>query len=120
MREGKWKFRETGPEGSGREFATAIDTFLERTRTEGRSFTAAEVIGAAAVPELYDLDVDPSERFNLAADHPDLVVRLRAQMTELARSVKPGPAFDLAKDDPEVTERRRIGRTPSVDRKEVE
>ncbi len=61
VREGRWKFRETAAEGSGRTHAAAIDAFLERTRSEGRSFTAAEVLGAAAIPELYDLDVDPSE-----------------------------------------------------------
>ena len=49
------------PKGADAIHAAAIAAFLERTRSEGRSFTAAEVLGAAAIPELYDLDVDPSE-----------------------------------------------------------
>jgi arylsulfatase A-like enzyme len=110
VREGKWKFRETAAEGTGRAHEAAIAAFLERTRSEGRSFTSAEVLGAAAIPELYDLDVDPSETSNVAGEHPEIVDRLRRQMTELARSVVPGPAFDIATDDPEITERRRIGR----------
>ena len=38
-----------------------------------------------ATPELYDLSVDPYERFNVAEDHPDVVERLRAQMTAFAQ-----------------------------------
>ena len=76
------------------------------------------MIGDAAVPELYDLEADPSERFNLAEENPEIVARLRAQMAQLAREVKPGPAFDIAKLDPETAERRRAGRTPSADRKD--
>ncbi len=110
-REGKWKLRETAPEGSGRTHATVIAAFLERTLTEKRSFTTAEVFGADAVAELYDLDVDPSEQWNVAAEHPEIVDRLRRQMARLAREVEPGPAFDLARDDPDTTERRRIGRS---------
>ena len=44
-REGKWKLRETAPEGSGRTHAATIQSFLERTLTEKRSFTTAEVFG---------------------------------------------------------------------------
>jgi len=34
----------------------------------------------AAAVELYDLDVDPYERFNVASRHPDVVERLRARL----------------------------------------
>lgn len=34
----------------------------------------------AAVAELYDLDVDPSERYNVADRHPRIVKRLRARL----------------------------------------
>jgi arylsulfatase A-like enzyme len=110
VRDGKWKFRETALEGSGREHAAAIDTFLQRTLSERRSFTAAEVLGGASVPELYDLDADPAERFNLAAEHPEIVERLRRRMTELAPTVAPGAAFDVENVDPAVAERRRRAR----------
>ncbi len=38
-----------------------------------------------ATPALYDLSVDPYERFNVAEDHPDVVEHLRAQMTAFAQ-----------------------------------
>jgi hypothetical protein len=34
--------------------------------------------------ELYDLESDPYERFDVAADHPDVVVRLRSEMEAFA------------------------------------
>ena len=114
VREGEWKLHEGPAEGSGRTHEEVMKAFLERTRSEGRSFTAGEVFGADAVTELFDLDADPSERFNLAGEHPEIVQRLRREMTELARGMKPGAAFDLAKDDPALEERRRIGRQPAA------
>ena len=36
--------------------------------------------GAAPTPELYDLDVDPSEKYDVSAEHPDVVERLRARI----------------------------------------
>ncbi len=37
-----------------------------------------------ATPELYNLSIDPYERFNVAEGHPDVVERLQAQMTAFA------------------------------------
>jgi len=34
--------------------------------------------------ELYDLESDPYERFDVAADHPEVVGRLRAEMESFA------------------------------------
>ncbi|HEX6926760.1 MAG TPA: sulfatase [Longimicrobiaceae bacterium] len=41
----------------------------------------------SAVPELYDLEVDPSERYNMAAEHPDIVSRLMRRMEEFGKEV---------------------------------
>jgi arylsulfatase A-like enzyme len=109
VREGRWKLRETAPQGSGRTQADRIDGFLARALTERRTFTAAEVFGDDVVTELYDLDVDPGERWNVAEQNPDVVDRLRRSMRDVARGLQPGAAFDLPVDDPELTERRRIG-----------
>jgi arylsulfatase A-like enzyme len=38
-------------------------------------------------PELYDLDLDPGEHYDVAADHPEIVARLRARMLGFARTV---------------------------------
>ena len=39
----------------------------------------------AGEPELYQIQQDPYERFNLAADHPDVAARLQARLTAFAR-----------------------------------
>jgi hypothetical protein len=36
------------------------------------------------IAELYDLSLDPSERYDVAAAHPDTVERLYAQMRQFA------------------------------------
>lgn len=65
VREGKWKYRLS------------------------RQTDSLELIpeGTEPVPELYHLELDPSERYNVASQHPDVVVRLRAKMAELEREV---------------------------------
>ena len=44
--------------------------------------------GGLRLAELYDLDRDPGERFDVAKDHPDVVSRLRARL-EAFDSVDP-------------------------------
>ncbi len=39
----------------------------------------------AGVPELYQIQQDPYERFNVAADHPDVTARLHNRLTAFAR-----------------------------------
>jgi arylsulfatase A len=43
--------------------------------------------GAAPSAELFDLDVDPGERFNMADENPQVVQRLRQRMQAFAREV---------------------------------
>ena len=42
-----------------------------------------------ATPQLYHLENDPSEKYNVAADHPDVVKRLVAAAEEHRKSIKP-------------------------------
>ena len=42
-------------------------------------------------PELFDLMMDPGETNNLAADHPEVVERLRARLTELIEAAPAKP-----------------------------
>lgn len=63
VREGRWKLRVSNHSRSG---ATP---------------------GEPATPELYDLEVDPSERYNLARQHTDVVSRLRAMMDTAGREI---------------------------------
>ena len=52
-----------------------------RLTNHGRTGVPA---GQLPVPELYDLDVDPGERFDVSAEHPDIVARLRARIAAFA------------------------------------
>ena len=42
----------------------------------------------AATPELYDLERDPGERFDVAKDHADVLARLRARLTAFEASLR--------------------------------
>ena len=53
----------------------------------GRWKLSAAPQQTSAVPELYDLEVDPSERYNMAAEHPDIVSRLMRRMEEFGKEV---------------------------------
>jgi arylsulfatase A-like enzyme len=48
----------------------------------------------AAEPQLFDLDRDPGERFDVAGDHPDVVTRLLARLEEFRRQT---PVFSQAR-----------------------
>jgi hypothetical protein len=43
---------------------------------------------SAAIPELYDLERDPGERFDVAKEYPDVVARLRARLTAFEKSLR--------------------------------
>jgi uncharacterized sulfatase len=93
VREGRWKLRVAVDPAT---FAGHRERLLEATRRDGRTFAAASLEEGKASPELFDLEADPSERFNRTADHPEIVARLRARMEKFAAGVVPGPAFDLS------------------------
>ena len=57
----RWKLRLVAPQGSG---------------------------GAAATPELYDLERDPGERFDVAKEYPDVLARLRARLKAFEASLR--------------------------------
>lgn len=66
VRSGRWKLAiAPQPEGMGSKAAAGDDTSLER-------------------PRLYDLEVDLGETTNVAADHPDVVARLRGLAERMA------------------------------------
>jgi arylsulfatase A-like enzyme len=99
VRDGKWKLREALPVDSSATSSRpeAIVAALERSAAEKRALLATEVVPEAQVrptAELYDLDVDPSERFNLAEQQPEVVARLRSVMADFARGLEPGSGFD--------------------------
>ncbi len=43
------------------------------------------------MPQLFDLDLDPGESYNLAGNHPDVVARLRAALEAFDATVQPVP-----------------------------
>ena len=61
---------------------------------QGAAAPAPAAPGAGAAPaapvELYNLDVDPSEQFNLAAERSDVVAELTRLAQEHVKSVVPG------------------------------
>ena len=44
------------------------------------------------VPELYDLEADPSEKYNVSENHPDVLVAIKAAAEAHHKTVKPVPS----------------------------
>ena len=63
VRAGKWKLRIAG--------YRRIDNSTEQSD----------------IPELYDLEIDPAERINLAGSNPEIVARMREQMEQMAAEI---------------------------------
>jgi arylsulfatase A len=65
--------------------AVRIDNWkLRFVAAEGSGGTAAPT----ATPELYDLDRDPGERFDVAKEYPTVVARLRARLEAFNASIR--------------------------------
>ncbi len=91
MREGKWKVRLGVPR---EDWITYRDIILQKSRESRRTYTVAG-LHQGAIVELFNLEEDPSERFDLAKENPQIVARLLEKMEAFARKLEPGPAFDL-------------------------
>ncbi len=61
--------------------------FLVPTSTDGRGGSAP----ASTEPQLYNLDQDPSEKYDLAARHPEIVAELRKIAEAHKKTVVPVP-----------------------------
>ncbi len=66
LRKGPWKYIEPGG-----------GTYDANTRTE---------LGGGPSPQLYDLPTDPGETKNVAADHPERVEAMRADLVRLRQA----------------------------------
>ncbi len=86
---GPWKLRRGTV---GYQLLPTMPRIIQETGDQGRSFTTAPFFADLEV-ELYNLELDPSERFNVAADHPQLVEDLLKRMEEFAAGLEPGPAL---------------------------
>jgi arylsulfatase A-like enzyme len=73
VRQGPWKLRIGPPEPPAP---------FDRAR--------AGAEGPRTLTELFNLDTDPGERFDVAAKHPDIVARLRARMEAFGSAVAAG------------------------------
>ena len=89
IRVGPWKLRQ-GPDFP--RFITGLSGFVERSRAEKRAFTAGAFFEGLEV-ELFNVEVDPGERLNVAGEHPEIVEDLRQRMERFAADLEPGAAM---------------------------
>ena len=66
--------------------AVRIDAW--KLRLAGPAGRAGVGGSAVTTPELYDLDRDPGERFDVAKDYPDVVARLRTRLNAFEASLR--------------------------------
>jgi uncharacterized sulfatase len=89
VRVGPWKLRRGTV---GYQLLPTLPRIVRESGERGRCFTTTPFFPDLEV-ELYNLELDPSERFNVAADHPQLVDELGRRMEAFAAGLEPGPAL---------------------------
>jgi arylsulfatase A len=77
----------TASAASAREFFYFNNAALEGVRVGPWKLRRASAAGASTEPELFNLDVDPGERFNRAKDEPAIVERLDARLQAFASTL---------------------------------
>jgi uncharacterized sulfatase len=87
VRVGPWKLRRAV---GWDEMLAATAAIMRQSREQGRCFPAATFFPESEI-ELYNVELDPSEQLNVAADHPELVEELSARMEAFAAELEPGP-----------------------------
>jgi arylsulfatase A len=92
VREDKWKLRIELPL---KDWTEHREVMLEMSRQNRRTYTVASLWKGPVTMELFNLEEDPSERFNRAGDFPDIIERLKEKMERFASELEPGPAFEL-------------------------
>jgi arylsulfatase A-like enzyme len=85
LRQGPWKLRVGPAEDVGPRAGTPITAADQAAAARGRDTSAAT---PALLVELFNVDVDPAERFNVAAEHADIVAQLRARMDAFGAALK--------------------------------
>ena len=91
VREGPWKLRVEPPAGRGARAGGAPQVAGQQP-ARGTPPAGAAVATPGAAPgsaELFQLDVDPAERYDVAAAHPEIVSRLRERMEAFRSQVAP-------------------------------
>jgi arylsulfatase A-like enzyme len=88
-RVGPWKLRRGTV---GYQLLPTMPRIIQQSGEQGRSFTTTPFFADLEI-ELYNLELDPSERFNVAADHPQIVEELGRRMEAFAADLEPGPAL---------------------------
>jgi arylsulfatase A len=79
----------TGP-AEPREFFYFLGAALHAVRDGRWKLRIVPAPKQEPIVELYDLEVDSSERYNVAAEHPDVVQRLRARLDAFSADVAAG------------------------------
>ncbi len=92
IRQGRWKLRIPAHRTEWRNYR---DRAMEKSRDEGRTFAVAGLPWGNGSPELFDLETDPSERFNRIEAEPETAAQLKEKMIRFAEELVPGPAFAL-------------------------
>jgi arylsulfatase A-like enzyme len=89
VRQGSWKLRVGPPEPAAPFGPTAAPTRGTASTDAGRGGRGRGA-GSTVAPltELFNVDTDPAERFNVAAAHPDIVARLQARMAAFGESTQ--------------------------------